>query len=73
MIILENKNLIQIKEILYNIIQIIIIKSLIVMLKKEEQLSIEEETKIILIMLIKIKKIWIKFIIEQDKKTILMI
>ena len=73
MIILENKNLIQIKEILYNIIQIIIIKSLIIMLKKEEQLSIEEETKIILIMLIKIKKIWIKFIIEQDKKTILMI
>ena len=73
MIILENKNLIQIKEILYNIIQIIIIKSQIIMLKKEEQLSIEEETKIILIMLIKIKKIWIKFIIEQDKKTILMI
>ena len=73
MIILENKNLIQIKEILYNIIQMIIIKSLIIMLKKEEQLSIEEETKIILIMLIKIKKIWIKFIIEQSKKTILMI
>ena len=73
MIILENKNLIQIKEILYNIIQMIIIKSLIIILKKEEQLSIEEETKIILIMLIKIKKIWIKFIIEQSKKTILMI
>ena len=73
MIILENKNLIPIKEILYNIIQMIIIKSLIIMLKKEEQLSIEEETKIILIMLIKIKKIWIKFIIEQSKKTILMI
>ena len=73
MIILENKNLIQIKEILYNIIQMIIIKSLIIILKKEEQLSIEEETKIILIMLIKIKKIWIKVIIEQHKKTILMI
>ena len=73
MIILENKNLIQIKEILYNIIQMIIIQSLIIILKKEEQLSIEEETKIILIMLIKIKKIWIKVIIEQHKKTILMI
>ena len=51
----------------------IIIKSLKIILKKEEQLSIKEEMKIIVILLVKIKKILIKFIIEQDKKIILMI
>ena len=73
MIILKKKNLAHIKEILYNIIQMINIKIQIIMLKKEELLSIEEEMKLILLIMSKIKKILIKYIIGPEKIIIHMI
>ena len=73
MIILKKKNLAHIKETLYNIIQMINIKIQIIMLKKEELLSIEEEMKLILLIMSKIKKILIKYIIGQEKIIIHMI
>jgi len=49
------------------------IKIQIIMLKKEELLSIEEEMKLILLIMSKIKKILIKYIIGPEKIIIHMI